>query len=180
MEIGIGLGACLKAVADYVDSLGVAFWRLHGVDLPGLTGPAKDPQTYYPHKFGVRGKRDAEGAQAKSIGVYLTSADVFLAGNRMTFDYAFIDACHGKPCVIADFLGVEPLIRRGGIVAFHDTGIACQGTHPQPHCGTGIDARAAVDELGLLDGSRDGWEVYAETEGDTSKGGHGSLWVRKL
>lgn len=180
LEIGVGNGDCLRAVADFVTGLGLAEWRVHGVDLGGLRGPAIEPATYYPHEFRCRRRQDAPHAPSCSISLYLTSAAVFLHGSPMRFDYAFIDGCHGAPCVTADFLGVEPLIRGGGIVCFHDTSPNCQGRHPQPHCGTGIAARAAVEKLGLLDNTRPGWVVHHETQGDESKGGHGSLWVKKL
>lgn len=180
LEIGVGNGDCLKAVADYMTSLGVESWRIHGVDLAGLAGPAIETSTYAPHSFTIRRRSCAMHVPPKSINLYLTSAAVFLAGNKMQFDMAFIDGCHGAPCVRADFFGVEPLIRKGGIVCFHDTSQSCQGQHMQAHCGTGIDARHAVTELGLLDDTRPGWVKAYETHGEPSKGGHGSLWVKRV
>jgi len=69
-----------------------------------------------------------------------------------------IDACHGKPCVMADFLAVEPHVTEGGIVMFHDAGRKEQGVDLQPHCNQPINVRAAIDELGLWTNERQGWE----------------------
>lgn len=63
---------------------------------------------------------------------------------------AFIDACHGKLCVMADFLAVEPLVLDGGVVIFHDAGEKEQGVDVQPHCNEPISVRAALFELYLL------------------------------
>lgn len=98
---------------------------------------------------------------------------------EITADYVFIDGCHGAPCVTRDFLEAEKIVRPGGIICFHDTSENCQGNHLQPHCGTGIDARAAVSDLGLLDGTNAAWEYLEETPGSVMNGTHGCLWVRK-
>lgn len=71
---------------------------------------------------------------------------------------AFIDACHGKPCVMADFIAVEKHCEVGSVVIFHDADAKDQGGSFQPHCGEPINARAALTELGLLDNKRAGWE----------------------
>lgn len=73
-------------------------------------------------------------------------------------DVAFIDGCHGKPCVKADFIALSKFMNPGGTVIFHDAGEIEQTSSFQPHCGTGIDVRAALKELGLLDNTRPGWQ----------------------
>jgi hypothetical protein len=179
-EIGIGHGDCLKAVAEYLEQWivhpdldhareaadGIMDFELHGVDVPTYSGHA---------------------LRAAEMGRAFTRMELHLVGAEAFFkkwrggspDFVFIDACHGKACVKRDFYGVEPLVRPGGVVAFHDTDPECQGLHFQPHCETGIAARAAVDELGLLDGSRKGWRKIGETTGDKARGGHGCLFVQK-
>lgn len=71
---------------------------------------------------------------------------------------AFIDACHGKPCVMADFIAVEKHCEVGSVVIFHDADPKDQGGSFQVHCQEPINVRAALIELGLLDNKRPGWE----------------------
>lgn len=77
--------------------------------------------------------------------------------------FTLIDGCHGKPCVMADFELMAPKTPTGGIIAFHDVCESCQHGSLQPHCGTGIEVRAALEELGLLEGKRHGWMIVEET-----------------
>lgn len=182
VEIGIGHGDCLKAVAEYLEQFiihpdierlhentgaGIVDYELHGVDVPNYCGHAMRP--------------DEMGRAFVKMELHLCGAEAFFQlWNRGTLDFVFIDACHGKACVKRDFLGAEKIVRAGGVVAFHDTDPESQGLHFQQHCKTGIDARAAVEELHLLDGSRAGWRVIGETSGDKARGGHGCLFVQKV
>jgi hypothetical protein len=79
-------------------------------------------------------------------------------------DFAFIDGCHGAPCVKSDFINISRHVRVGSIVAFHDATWKCQGHHMQPHCKTPIDVRRALQELGLLENKLEGWEMVEETD----------------
>ena len=167
IEIGIGHGDTLRAVSQYLNESGINF-ELHGVDIPGFGGPARDPANYdHPSRTNI----STAGATAffeKWIEAGLHA------------DFVFIDGCHGAPCVTDDFLHAEKLVKPGGIVAFHDTDQGCQDIHMQPHCKTGIRARAAVEKLGLLDGSRPGWKVLNETTGNKELSGHGCLFVQRI
>lgn len=166
-EIGIGHGQTLKAVGQYLQHSGVEF-ELHGVDLPDYKGPANEP-SHYEHPSRTH--------------IHLIGASKFFAGwidAKLDADFVFIDGCHGAPCVIEDFGNAEKVVKPGGVVAFHDTDQGCQDIHMQPHCGTGIRARAAVTQLSLLDGTRPGWKVLKETTGDKKHGGHGCLFVQRL
>lgn len=78
-------------------------------------------------------------------------------------DFCFIDGCHGKACAVADFLAVEPHIRTGGIVCFHDVGVVEQGQDFQEHCGEYINVRQGIIELGLFDNARAGWKFLSES-----------------
>lgn len=166
VEIGIGYGGGLRAVDEYLSQAGVDY-MLHGVDIPACNAQAAFADSY-PNPERVR--------------ISLCGAQNFLtakADAKEKFDFVFIDGCHGADCVRKDFLGAEKIVRVGGVVAFHDTDQGCQDLHFQPHCGTGIRAREAVSELGLLDDSRTGWVKIGETTGDKNKGGHGCLFVRR-
>jgi len=171
-EIGIGNGDCLEAVRQYLRDTNVQA-ELFGVDLPDYSGTASGRYRECPASLAGIGLGESV------IQLVLTGAEVFFKLCRQPADFIFIDACHGLPCVTQDFLAAEKLIRPGGVIAFHDTDPDCPGNHFQPHCGTGIAARAAVQGLGLLDGSRPGWTVLAETTGDKRKGGHGCLFVQR-
>jgi predicted O-methyltransferase YrrM len=167
VEIGIGYGGGLRAVDEYLSQTG-ADYDLQGVDIATCNGEAAN-SAFYPHPERTR--------------ISLIGASQFLATYaRCDFkaDFVFIDGCHGAKCVEADFLGAEKIIRVGGVVAFHDTDPGCQDLHMQPHCGTGIRAREAVQKLGLLDNSRPGWVKLDETTGDKSRGGHGCLFVKRV
>lgn len=93
--------------------------------------------------------------------------------NATTVHCVFIDANHSKMAVIEDFLAVESKVANGGYVMFHDAGVLEQGSDPQPN-GKGIDVRAALQDLGLLDNKREGWKFVREIEGSRKNGGWGN------
>lgn len=171
-EIGIGNGDCLRAACEFLGGLEIPF-SIVGVDLPNYSGGAAG----FPQWQMADGK-----LQNPRLGIstVFTGAEEFFARCKTPADFIFIDGCHGAACVWNDFLGAEKLIQPGGIVCFHDTDPLCQGIHLQPHCGTGIEARAAVMGLGLLDNARPGWKKINETTGDKAKGGHGCLFVQRV
>lgn len=85
-----------------------------------------------------------------SIEVYNQIAD-----NSQQF--LFVDACHSYPMVVADFFCYHKKVKKGGYIAFHDT-----GKHIKPftdHQGMGskedpdmsISVRKALDRIGLLE-----------------------------
>ena len=164
VEIGVGHGGALKAVSEYLSQIPGLEYELHGCDVPNYSGHAID--------FSV--------VPENRITLHLCGAENFWQQFGKTPDFVFIDACHGKACVMRDFMGAEWLTRMGGVVCFHDTDPNCQGAHLQPHCGTGIDARAAVEKLGLLHETRHGWRKLNETPGDIGRGVHGCLFVQRV
>ena len=155
LEIGLGNCGTLRAVAVFLDQLGLS-WEAHGVDLPGFQGKV----------FNTK------------VTIHPVGSEAFLELDHKSWHFAFIDACHGKACAMREFLAIEPWIEPGGVVCFHDTDPHCQGRHMQPHCGTGIDVRAAVEELGLLGGDRQGWEILSQTPGRPPND-HGATWFRR-
>lgn len=163
-EIGIGYGGTLNAVGDYLSETGIAF-QLHGCDIPEFSGNAASVANYN---------------HPKNLTLHLVGSERFLSEPQWKanpFHFIFIDGCHGEACARRDFLIAEKIISPGGVIAFHDTDPGCQDIHFQPHCGTGIRVRAALEKLGLLDDSREGWRKLDETSGDKSKGGHGMVFV---
>lgn len=78
------------------------------------------------------------------------STEVLAGMGPLPISVAFIDACHGKPCVMADFEAVEKHCEVGSVVIFHDAGEKEQGADLQPHCNQPISVRAALHDLGLM------------------------------
>lgn len=167
-EIGIGNADTMLAVHSWLTQRQVQH-EIIGVDLPNYQGGATN------YNF-----NEQPSASFGNISLALTGSEAFLTNVSQKANFIFIDACHGAPCVTRDFLLSEKKIKKGGVICFHDTDPNCQGIHFQDHCGTGIDARRAVEELGLLNDTRPGWVKIGETHGDKSKGGHGALWVQQI
>lgn len=154
-EIGIGHGDTLLAVNEYLADV-PRF--MVGVDVPAWLPKKEMPGT---------------------INLMTIGSEKFLsAKDTPKADFIFIDGCHGAPCVKRDFLLAEQKIKPGGIIAFHDTDPNCQGRHFQDHCGTGIDVRQALQDLGLMDDTRPGWRKVEETMGDVYRAGHGMVFVQ--
>ncbi len=107
--------------------------------------------------------------------VFLTGSAVELAHPWPALDFVFVDGCHGKACVKRDFISLHGLMREGGIVAFHDASVGCQGMHMQPHCGTGIAVRQGLTELGLFANEIEGWKFLGETSAS-----HGVAFFQKV
>lgn len=157
-EIGIGNGDTMEAVHSWLSQKNLDHIII-GVDVPDYSGSASEHDAILINKSGAEG---------------------FLSNIGQAANFIFIDACHGAPCVTRDFLLAEKKVKPGGVICFHDIDQQCQGIHFQAHCGTGIDARRAVQELGLLDNARPGWKKVSETWGDKQKAGHGALFVQKI
>lgn len=169
LEIGIGAGDCLRAVADILNQTEVDDWCIVGVDVPGYRGGAR----HSGQSLGVDSDQPPRSIALNCVG----SAHYFQHARRRP-DFVFIDACHCAACPEREFLAVERLINPGGIVCFHDTDPRCQHEHaPQP-CGGGIEVRQAVDKLGLLTDARPGWKKFDETFGNFPDS-HGCLFVQR-
>lgn len=90
-------------------------------------------------------------------------------------DFTFIDGCHGAPCVTRDFLAIEPTVKPGALVVFHDACLDSQHTDMQDHCHERINVRQALINLGLMPGGgRAGWAFVEEIASDRARGGQGN------
>lgn len=151
VEVGVAYGETLYGVWCAVK--GIPNACVTGIEIP--TGPGwdcierifKDEPDYRDNHFGFlatvhRGK----------------STEVLAIQGFRPISVAFIDACHGKPCVMADFIAVEKHCEIGSVVIFHDADQKDQGGDMQPHCQEPINVRNALIELGLLENKRPGWE----------------------
>lgn len=166
-EIGIGNADTMLAVHSWLSQKEVPH-KIVGVDVPGYNGGALN------YNF-----NEQPSASLGEINLALVGSEAFLSNVGQKADFIFIDACHGAPCATRDFLLSEKKINPGGIICFHDTDPNCQGAHFQSHCGTGIDVRRAVEELGLLDDTRPGWKKVGETMGKFPEH-HGMLFVQRV
>jgi hypothetical protein len=172
LEIGVAQGTTLTAMAFILRECS-SDWTAVGIDLPNgyslvqndiLSNAAKRKLS-----LDIQEKIYGFVLPAKNqVTVYLKNSQAFLRENwDHPIHFAFIDGCHGKPCVTSDFELVEKFVPAGGIVVFHDFGPDSVG-EPQPHCGLG-NTFGACQELGLMDGARSGWKYIETVVGDKSK-----------
>lgn len=86
----------------------------------------------------------------------------------------FIDGCHNYPMTMVDFLLYSDKVKRGGYIAFHDTGAHIppmkdyQGMGSKDDPTMYISCRKALEKLGLLSGYLATWELVVD-DADPSK-----------
>jgi len=180
VEIGVGAGGTLLWVARYLKKY-LQDWRAIGIDLPDgyslcahalVNACARD-------KFFMRMVRDEvkDVSNPKPWSALGQGVTLVLAPSQAAFrifwpqglpiHVALIDGCHGRACVMGDFLALEPLIEIGGYVLFHDYEVLGES---QPHCGT-EDTLGACEELGLPFNGRRNWKFVKVSTPDKSRGG---------
>src|SRR5262252_2024540 len=175
IEIGVGEGPTLTAIACELRSHADK-WRAIGIELPN--GYSFNRQAVLDFAANRHLKLDfitpngsTQHPRWSQATVYLKDSQTFLTEMwQSPIQFALIDGCHGRPCVIQDFLAVEAFAVNGAVVMFHDYG-ADQIGHHQPHCPTGLDVRGAVQDLGLFSGRRKGWVFREELFADKAAGG---------
>lgn len=176
VEIGVGEGPTLTAIACELRDHAAKKWRAIGVELPN--GYSFNRQKVIDFASSRNLKLDfvtpngtMQHPKWDQVTVFLKDSQTFLTEMWAdTIQFALIDGCHGRPCVIQDFLAVEAFMSKGGLVMFHDYGTDQIG-HYQPHCPTGLDVRGAVQELGLTNGRRKGWAFRGELIANKPAGG---------
>lgn len=154
VEIGVAYCQTMAAVVEVLKATG-AMWSAVGVD----------PAPFAREHFNRCMANEHPAA-------YLLNIDREAAFRRwsLPIDFCLIDGCHGPACVNGDFLSVEPHVKIGGLVIFHDFGTASVGQH-QPHCQAPSNVCGAVETLGLLDGTRPCWKRLPDWIGDHSRNG---------
>jgi hypothetical protein len=180
LEIGVAQGTTLTAMAFILRDCS-SDWTAVGIDLPdGYSLVRNDViSSAAERKFTLNLPENIPAPcrpQKNQVTLYLKNSQAFLRENwNQPIHFAFIDGCHGKPCVKADFELVDKFIPVGGIVVFHDFGQDSVG-EPQPHCGLG-DTIGACHELGLMDGTRPGWKYVETVVGDKTSTSSQSFWT---
>lgn len=158
LEIGVAHCETWQTVCEILNRTG-ARWRTIGID-PWV------------HAFEAYRRRiEPEFNPAKALLLAQTREEAFRTEQARigdNLDFVFIDGCHAKPCVMGDFLAVEPLVRPGGLVVFHDLA-GSDGF--QQHCQQAMGVKEGLTELGLLDGSRPGWKRLDDWVGDGARNG---------
>ena len=146
LEIGLASGYTLDGVCELLESTPGLDWHAYGIDY-GEGWPEASLDTLRA-KFSVYGDR---------VNLSFGGSHNDLLSWDTPLNFVLIDGCHERECCKKDFLLVEPHVVDGGVVAFHDSGTTEQGGGIQPHNGQPIAVRSAIDDLGLLNGSRPGW-----------------------
>jgi hypothetical protein len=172
LEVGVGGGHTFAPVVRAIrNSANRDNWKALAVDIPD--GWSFDKNTILEAMpdldvsdgpWGDTGASLPGAAAVNSLVVHPRGVHGIDLGSWPAIRFAFIDGCHGAPCVKADFEYVEKFTVPGSIVAFHDVNEECQGVHMQPHCKTPIDARRALVDLGLLGDARKGWKLLHEVK----------------
>ena len=175
VEIGVGEGGTLTGIASALKGFGIR-WRAVGIELPnGYSFSQSKTRDFALMRdlrlFFITPKNSAANPTWDAVTVYFKDSQSFLTEHwQGEIHLALIDGCHGKPCVIQDFLAIEAFMPRNGILMFHDFA-ADQVGHFQPHCPTGLDVRGACRELGLLNGKRTDWKFEGEWGSKRELGG---------
>lgn len=149
MEIGIACGQTFRTVQRVLSDAGLHF-KMIGID---------------PHEGFCFNLKDLPFSD-----IICATREVAMKNFSTSLDFVFIDGCHAIPCATGDFLSVEPLVKPGGLVVFHDFGEGAVG-QIQPHCNLPCNPREAVRSLGLFDQTRPGWIRLPDWCGDKARQG---------
>jgi hypothetical protein len=187
VEIGVAHGGTLGAIADIMRGVSEK-WRAVGVELPN--GYSYDEGEVKRNMYGrhltgsvVYDTKAPVDPPWKQVTVYLTDSRVFLSEFwRQPVHLALIDGCHCRECASKDFANIEDCVVPGGYVMFHDFGEDQIGQHQELQTGDHrqLDVRGACQQLGLLDGTRAGWEFVGELIGDKTRAGANMGVFKKL
>jgi hypothetical protein len=175
VEIGVGEGGTLTAIASMLKASGKK-WRAIGIELPnGYSFNRERAENFAATRSLKLNFITPNGSIVHppwdAVTVYFKDSQSFLTEFwQEPIQFALIDGCHGKPCVILDFLALEAFMVKDATIMFHDFGEDQKG-HFQPHCPTGLDVRGACYQLGLLTGRREGWRFTGMFGADKTQGG---------
>lgn len=90
-----------------------------------------------------------------------------------------IDGDHSKKAVIYDFNEADRIIAKGGVIMFHDSAPEDQRLDDTENQKGGIEVRAALEELGLLDGTNTKYKILTDISGDKEKNGRGIFIIQR-
>lgn len=184
LEIGVARGETLASVAQVLRAKGASGWRAIGVDLPNGYSLEK-PQVEQNCTNKMLNLAFIKPQGWTPIDPTWEKVSVILADSRDFFEgiwchpihFALVDACHCNECVKRDFLNVEKYVPVGGLVMLHDYEKRLE-TAPQPHGGH-CDVFRAAEELGLAQGTRNGWGPPEVLEADHKRPGANMLVIER-
>lgn len=186
IEIGVAYAATMAGVLTASKIAGIRDWAAVGVD--------KQEGGWHCHPHLMKGSLAqwhpsfiTHPAAPDQLQIWLCGSDEYLRDHikrsrHKPFSLALIDACHSTACCTRDFVLLEPFIRPGGIVMFHDADAEKQGDDfdVQPHCGLGIGVRRALKSLDILDNRRTGWKLLADTVPAPGSDDRGAVFIQRL
>lgn len=117
VELGTGYGnltanVCNQSSLTKVYTVNAPAERQTGVITTYCLTEHEIGRVYRKYGFGNRVVQLIENTMNLDLSQYFS---------ELVIDLGIIDACHDTEFVINDFLKVEPFVRKGGIVLFHDT-----------------------------------------------------------
>lgn len=115
-------------------------------------------RVYRQHGFGDRVVQIFANTLHLDLSQYFTEPSV---------DVAIVDACHDTDYVINDFLKVQPFIRPGGIVLFHDTAQSLTPSHLDGSYEACLKLRRKGYDIRQLD--KTWWAVWVNEAGQPSQ-----------
>lgn len=184
-ELGTAEGFTLGGITEWLVAHGVASQStLVSCDLPN--GWSRDDIKLYSNmtRTGLPWSEHRDSGAPPLVGrvqVYYVDGRQLIgdlyAKHGFSPSFTFIDGCHGKSCLVSDFLAIEPTTKPGALVSMHDAGVAEQGSDYQDHCKERINVRQGLVELGLMTNARAGWTLVEEIPGDRARGGDGNSIV---
>ena len=180
VEVGVMHGSTLKAFSSILSENVRApmVWSATGIDIVLHEPSVLALLAPLPAKI-------CDDPFDNGINLFVGPAVPFLTNVwKRPIDFALIDGCHGKPCVMADFNAVAKHCCAGSVVVFHDVGaLENEPGGPraswQPHCEQFIGVAAAIDELGLHS-EASGWRQIAWIDGDTARNGNSAAAFEKV
>jgi hypothetical protein len=184
VEIGVGEGTTLTAIARTLKDSGKK-WRAIGIELVNgysfnLEHTRKSAAQREVNLNFVTPNGSIVHPLWETVTIYFKDSQGFLTEIwQEPIHFALIDGCHGKPCVILDFLALEAFMAPNGVVMFHDFSQDQVG-QAQPHCIGGIDVRGACQDLGLTNGKRANWKFDETLIADRTKGGWDMAIFKKI
>jgi predicted O-methyltransferase YrrM len=136
IEVGSWMGASTSFIAGGLKGSGA---KIFAVDnFQGLSTCGEDAAWYNRHfqSLGVKSTLEIFQSNQASLGFGARCEPVVsdslaaaktLEGKRGTIDFIFIDGDHSYEACKADILAWSPLVKEGGVIAFHDFGSRADG-----------------------------------------------------
>lgn len=164
VEIGVYGGDTGRGICEYIKSKGRNYW---------ITG--------------IDNRRDGEVVRFPYYEmIYGNSTEVYNQLEDESQHLCFIDGLHTFAGVISDFFCYAPKVKKGGFLAFHDTGKHINQFHGWQGVGDKNDpdmclggVRRALEEIGLYKNDKADWRLIFD-EADVNDTGGGISVFKKV